>query len=50
MNKTFVYCIYPNASQQMLIQKTFSCCRWVYNKALSMRKEECIVCDKVRIS
>lgn len=40
MNKSFVYRIYPNASQQELMQKTFGCCRWVYNKVLFMRKEE----------
>lgn len=40
MNKTFEYRIYPNASQQELMQKTFGACRWVYNKVLSMRKEE----------
>ncbi|MBQ9020791.1 MAG: IS200/IS605 family element transposase accessory protein TnpB [Eggerthellaceae bacterium] len=40
MDKTFEYRIYPNASQQELLQKTFGCCRWVYNKVLSMRQEE----------
>ena len=40
MDKTFVYRIYPNASQRELLQKTFGCCRWVYNKVLSMRQEE----------
>lgn len=40
MNKSFKYRIYPNASQRKLIQKTFGCCRWVYNKVLSMRKGE----------
>ena len=39
MDKTFEYRIYPNASQQELLQKTFGCCRWVYNKVLSMRQE-----------
>ena len=40
MDKTFEYRIYPNASQRELLQKTFGCCRWVYNKVLSMRQEE----------
>ena len=40
MDKAFEYRIYPSASQQELLQKTFGCCRWVYNKVLSMRQEE----------
>lgn len=31
--------IYPNKAQQELIQKTFGCCRFVFNYFLSMRKE-----------
>lgn len=27
--------IYPNAAQEELIQKTFGCCRWVYNHYLA---------------
>ena len=34
MDKTFEYRIYPNAEQRELLQKTFGCCRYVYNKAL----------------
>lgn len=40
MEKTFEYRIYPNAKQQELLQKTFGCCRYVYNRVLSARQEE----------
>jgi putative transposase len=40
VEKTFEYRIYPTATQQELIQKTFGCCRWVYNKVLALRQEE----------
>ena len=39
MEKAFKYRIYPNKKQQELIQKTFGCCRFVYNYYLNMRKE-----------
>ena len=39
MELTFEYRIYPNATQRETIAKTFGCCRWVYNRALSMRKQ-----------
>lgn len=35
MNKAFRYQIYPNQSQLTLINKTFGCCRFIYNKMLS---------------
>ncbi len=31
--------LYPNKEQQQLIQRTFGCCRLVYNKFLEMRDE-----------
>lgn len=37
MEKAFKYRIYPNKHQKELITKTFGCCRFVYNKYLSMR-------------
>ena len=37
--KAFKYRIYPNKKQQELIQKTFGCCRFVYNYYLNKRKE-----------
>lgn len=39
VDKAFKYRIYPNAAQRSLIERTFGCCRWVYNQALAMRKE-----------
>ena len=39
MEKAFKYRIYPTKKQQDLIQKTFGCCRFVYNYYLNMRKE-----------
>ncbi len=40
MEKAFKYRIYPNKKQQELIQKTFGCCRFVYNYFLDKRKTE----------
>lgn len=34
LNKAFKFRIYPNTPQQELIQKTFGCCRFIYNKML----------------
>lgn len=39
MNKAFKYRIYPNPEQEILINKTFGCVRFVYNKMLANRKE-----------
>ena len=39
MLKMYKYRIYPNESQVELINKTFGCTRFVYNKALAYRKE-----------
>ena len=39
MLKTYKYRIYPNESQIVLINKTFGCTRFVYNKVLAYRKE-----------
>lgn len=38
MLKSYKYRIYPNEKQIELIQKTFGCCRFVYNQTLSKRK------------
>ena len=35
--KTYRYRIYPNKQQQEQIQKTFGCCRFVYNQYLNMK-------------
>lgn len=39
MEKSFKYRIYPNKQQEELIQKTFGCCRFVYNYYLTKRIE-----------
>ena len=39
MLKTYKYRLYPNEQQKEQIQKTFGCCRFVYNQTLSYRKE-----------
>ena len=33
--KAFKYRIYPNSEQEILINKTFGCCRWMWNRMLS---------------
>jgi putative transposase len=40
MNKGIKFRIYPNKEQQTIIQKTFGCSRFIYNKGLSLRKNE----------
>ena len=40
MLKGYKYRIYPNKQQEELIQKTFGCCRFVYNQMLAYRKEK----------
>jgi len=39
MNKAFKYRLYPSAEQKILIDKTFGCVRFVYNRMLANRKE-----------
>lgn len=39
MLKGYKYRIYPNKQQEEQIQKTFGCCRFVYNQTLANRKE-----------
>ncbi len=43
------YRIYPTAEQKLLFQKTFGCCRFVYNQALSW-KEKAYAADKTCLS
>ena len=38
--KGFQYRIYPNKEQRTLINKTFGCCRFVYNFALAKQRKE----------
>lgn len=37
MYKSYKYRLYPNKEQEILIQKTFGCCRFVYNQTLAYR-------------
>ena len=37
MLKAYKYRIYPNRQQEKQIQKTFGCCRFVYNQCLSLK-------------
>ena len=37
MNRAYVYRLYPNAQQENQIQRTFGCCRFVYNRLLEDR-------------
>ncbi len=37
MNKTYKFRMYPNKQQQIQIEKTFGCCRFVYNYYLDKR-------------
>jgi len=51
MLQAFKYRIYPNEQQIELIQKTFGCCRFVYNQLLSYKigkyKEDKITISKI---
>ena len=38
-NKALVYAIYPNEKQNIQCQKTFGCCRIVYNHMLSLQQD-----------
>lgn len=38
-NKAFKFRLYPTYEQEVLINKTIGCCRFVYNKMLAERKE-----------
>ena len=39
MNKAYKFRLYPDKEQEILINKTFGCVRFVYNKMLSDRKD-----------
>ena len=39
-NKSYKYRIYPNKTQETLIQKTFGCARFVYNQLLAKKIED----------
>ena len=40
MERAYEIRIYPNATQRELIERTFGCARWVYNRCLETRKAE----------
>ena len=40
MLKAYRYRIYPNRKQEEQIQKTFGCCRFVYNQCLDYRQRK----------
>lgn len=40
MLKAYRYRIYPNRQQEEQIQKTFGCCRFVYNQCLDYRQRK----------
>ena len=37
MEYAYKFRVYPNAAQQNLIERTFGCCRYVYNHYLAYR-------------
>ena len=39
MLKSYRYRIYPNKEQEIQLEKTFGCCRFVYNQTLAYRKD-----------
>jgi len=40
INKAYKFRLYPSEEQKVLIHKTFGCNRLLYNKMLSLKKEE----------
>ena len=40
MNKAYLFRIYPNKEQEVLLSKTFGCCRFLYNTMLSDKIRE----------
>ena len=52
MLKGYKYRIYPNKQQEEQIQKTFGCCRFVYNQTLAYRDEiiQMIINEIIKLS
>lgn len=54
MLKAYKYRLYPNKQQIEQIQKTFGCCRFVYNQCLSLKinkyKNEDIYMSKIDLN
>ena len=40
MNRAYRFRIYPNVQQQILLAKTFGCCRFIYNQMLADKMNE----------
>ena len=49
VEKAYKFRIYPNVEQEMLIQKTFGCCRFVFNQ-YHAKKQELYNFDKTKLS
>ena len=47
MNKGIKFRAYPNKEQQNLINQTFGCCRFIYNKGLAMRNDAFVNGQKI---
>ena len=47
MKKGVRFRAYPNKSQRNLIDRTFGCCRLIYNKGLAMRNDAYANGDKI---
>ena len=39
MNRAIIYAVYPNSEQDEQCQKTYGCCRFVYNQMLTIQQE-----------
>lgn len=54
MLKAYKYRLYPNKEQKILIQKTFGCCRFVYNQCLNLKinkyKNESVSMSKIDLN
>ena len=40
MNRAYKFRIYPTKEQEVLLAKTFGCCRFIYNKMLDDKIRE----------
>ncbi|MDR1079936.1 MAG: helix-turn-helix domain-containing protein [Deltaproteobacteria bacterium] len=50
-NKASVFRIYPNREQEVLMNRTFGCCRFVWNRMLTDRKIRYLITrDSIRIA
>ena len=47
MNRAYKFRIYPNEEQEVLLSKTFGCCRFLYNIMLSEKIREYQITGKM---